>query len=390
MQGIPSGIKSETFLDVRFPTLLIIDDLMKNATGDDDVCELFTEGAHHRNLSVICMLQNIFYKAKGTRTMNLNSQYLVLFKNPRDIQQIAFLARQMYASDWKKFLETYKEAVNKPYGYLLVDLKQDTPESQRLKTDIFTTQQKNLQDYKRSDWKGFCQLLAEPQSVNMENTVAYQTLPNACMIPPVAQRTYPLRPGYMADQSNDKYISEQTMNPLSCIDCGGLFATPFDLQRHVKRGCPMDQDISDTEGKDEEALDTEDDDDSGFNDIVNKVFEKNQDLFERKVQNLMDSENISEKDARAEVKELMLPRDRSLFLKEYTKVLEDEFKLRKSPLHREIKRDIDELMNEESLKTSLAISRVLNQRKRKFDELLEADDSDSEQDEESDNDDETQ
>ena len=100
----------------------------------------------------------------------------------------------------------------------------------------------------------------------------------------------------------------------------------------------------------------------------------------------MDSEHISEKEARTEAKELMLPRDRSLFLKEYKKVLENELKLRQSPLHREIKKDIDELINEKSLKTSLAISRVLNRRKRKFDELLKADDSDSEQDDESEDD----
>ena len=384
-QGIPSGIKNETFFDVRFPTLIIIDDLMKNATGDDDVCELFTEGAHHRNLSVICLLQNMFYKAKGTRTMNLNSQYLVLFKNPRDIQQIAFLARQMYASDWKKFLEAYKEAVSKPFGYLLVDLKQETPESLRLKTEIFGSQMENPGVYKRNHLTRFCQLAAKPRGVNMENTIAQQTLPNPDIISPVTQRIYPVRPGYMSDQSYRTDMVEQTMNPLSCIDCGGLFATPFDLQRHVKRVCPMDQDTSDVDIENEETSD-EEDDNSGFNDLVNKVLDKNQDQFQKKIQKLMDSEHISEKEARTEAKELMLPRDKSLFLKEYKKVLENELKLRQSPLHREIKKDIDELINEESLKTSLAISRVLNKRKRKFDELLKADDSDSEQDDESEDD----
>ena len=86
IEGIPSNVKENTFLDTRFPTLIISDDLMKNATSDEDVCDLFTEGAHHRNLSVVCLLQNIFYKAKGMRTMSLNCQYLVVFKNPRDIQ----------------------------------------------------------------------------------------------------------------------------------------------------------------------------------------------------------------------------------------------------------------------------------------------------------------
>ena len=31
----------------------------------------------------------------------------------------------------------YDRATRKPYGYLFVDLKQDTPDDQRLKTDLF-------------------------------------------------------------------------------------------------------------------------------------------------------------------------------------------------------------------------------------------------------------
>jgi hypothetical protein len=69
--------------------------------------------------------------------MSLNTQYMVLFKNPRDQQQIAVLARQMYPHNSDRMLQIYKEATQEPYGYLLVDLKPETPESERLKTDIF-------------------------------------------------------------------------------------------------------------------------------------------------------------------------------------------------------------------------------------------------------------
>ena len=53
MEEIPPNMKEETVFDTRFPTLIIIDDLMKSATTDEDVCDLFTEGAHHRNLNLI-------------------------------------------------------------------------------------------------------------------------------------------------------------------------------------------------------------------------------------------------------------------------------------------------------------------------------------------------
>ena len=85
---------------------------MKDATQDKEICELFTEGAHHRNLSVICIMQNLFNKGKENRTMSLNSQYIILFKNPRDRQHIAILARQMYPGNASKPLKAYEKAVS--------------------------------------------------------------------------------------------------------------------------------------------------------------------------------------------------------------------------------------------------------------------------------------
>ena len=79
------------------------------------------------------MLQNLYYKGKENRTMSLNSSYLVMFKNPRDQQQVAVLARQMYPNRPQHFMAEYDMATRKPYGYLFVDLKQDTPDDQRLK-----------------------------------------------------------------------------------------------------------------------------------------------------------------------------------------------------------------------------------------------------------------
>jgi hypothetical protein len=84
VQGIPPTIKRDDFFDTRYPTLFIIDDLMKDATQSTDICELYTEGSNHRNLSVISLLQNLYYRGKEMRTMSLNTHYMVLFKNPRD------------------------------------------------------------------------------------------------------------------------------------------------------------------------------------------------------------------------------------------------------------------------------------------------------------------
>ena len=55
------GIFRDTDFDTSQPTLLIMDDQMREGTQSGDVCDLFTEGSHHRNVSVICMLQNLYY-----------------------------------------------------------------------------------------------------------------------------------------------------------------------------------------------------------------------------------------------------------------------------------------------------------------------------------------
>ena len=116
-------------------TLIVVDDLM--AETDDRITKLFTKASHHRDISVVYIVQNLFGKNKEHRTISLNAQYMVLFKNPRDASQITHLAKQMYPKHIKYVQEAFGDATSAPYGYLLVDLKQDTPEHLRLRTSIF-------------------------------------------------------------------------------------------------------------------------------------------------------------------------------------------------------------------------------------------------------------
>ena len=71
------------------------------------------------------------------RTSTLNTNYLVLYKTPRDRNQVAILGRQMYPAKWKAFLEAFEHATQNPYTYLVVDLLPDTPEEYRLRGNIF-------------------------------------------------------------------------------------------------------------------------------------------------------------------------------------------------------------------------------------------------------------
>ena len=53
---------------------------------------------------------------------------MVVFKNPRDASHMSHLARQMYPGRVKFVQDALKEVTSVTYGYLLVNLKQNTSE----------------------------------------------------------------------------------------------------------------------------------------------------------------------------------------------------------------------------------------------------------------------
>jgi hypothetical protein len=62
---------------------------------------------------------------------------MVLFKNLTDVSQIMALAHQMYPRRTHIFLEAFARATVKPHGYMVIDMKQNTPDILGLRTFIF-------------------------------------------------------------------------------------------------------------------------------------------------------------------------------------------------------------------------------------------------------------
>ena len=112
--------------------LFIIDDLMDDTNRK--VSQLFTRGSHHKNLSVILVLQNLFQHNKELRTISLNTHYVILFKNPRDVSVVNHFARQVSPGCTKFLQEAYMDATSKPYGYLLFDFTPHADERVRYRT----------------------------------------------------------------------------------------------------------------------------------------------------------------------------------------------------------------------------------------------------------------
>jgi hypothetical protein len=114
---------------------------MSQCSNDPRVADLFTRGSHHRGVSVLYLTQNLFPPGKLSRTISLNSHYMMVFRNPRDSLGITTLAKQMFPKNSDYLLEAFRDATAKPYSYLLIDCHQLTPEEMRLRTNIFPGEQ---------------------------------------------------------------------------------------------------------------------------------------------------------------------------------------------------------------------------------------------------------
>jgi hypothetical protein len=133
------GVNPELKFNPKINNFLVLDDLMTDVTSSQEVANYFTRGSHHQNLSVFLLTQNMFQNGAYARTININSNYIVCFKSPRDKLQIQTLDRQMYPGECGTLLDAYNKATLRPHGYICIDLKQDIEDLFRLKSNLNPT-----------------------------------------------------------------------------------------------------------------------------------------------------------------------------------------------------------------------------------------------------------
>lgn len=113
--------------------LLIFDDSCEEISRSKQFEKIATAG-RHKNLHCIYIKHNLFHKSPIGRDAELQNTHLILFKSPRDVQQIKILAKQLGLG--KELINWYNDATSKPFGHLLIDLNSRTPDSLRYATDI--------------------------------------------------------------------------------------------------------------------------------------------------------------------------------------------------------------------------------------------------------------
>ena len=130
IEGIPTDC---TFMFGQGHNLVCFDDLQDKI--NQNVVNIFTKDSHHRNLSCVLVLQNLFLDSKLCRTIALNSHYTVLFRNPRAASQYRILASQ---TGHKHLIAAFEDVMKRDkFGYLLIDSSPHGHPDYRLRTRIF-------------------------------------------------------------------------------------------------------------------------------------------------------------------------------------------------------------------------------------------------------------
>lgn len=135
VRGLPDDF--EDYMDPNKKLLFVIDDLMQNAVDSTAVTDLFCNKVQHAKVSVILLIQNLFYHGRERTTLVRCAHYLTVFRNPMDNSIPLYLAQKLMPLNKALFMRMFDEATSKPHGYLFCDGKQDTPNQARFRTDLF-------------------------------------------------------------------------------------------------------------------------------------------------------------------------------------------------------------------------------------------------------------
>ncbi len=134
------GLHPATFIDelssAKDHQILVIDDLMSAVCSSAEMVQLYTVKCHHRNITTITIQHSLYSLSKHSRTLSLNVNYFIIFKNYRDLQQMKFFAKQLFPDRVNYIMASYAMTTKDRYGYLVIDLHPQSDKKYQLRTHI--------------------------------------------------------------------------------------------------------------------------------------------------------------------------------------------------------------------------------------------------------------
>ncbi len=437
VEGLPINLDAG-FFDRDIANLMIVDDMMTDITKDNRLTHLYTRGSHHENLSVICLLQNLYYK--NTQTMRRNSHYLVLFDMPMDKTQVRTMSHQMFPSSPYHLLQTYDKAVSKPYGYLVVVSKPNIKQHDRLKTDIFHDDVPKAAEKPQTESKR-----KTDEDLNAISLLAKKSFVEGDLVSKISdlarntEKDRPMHGQGSLGECNDLLeqlggyrikCKEEDDEPMVNRPKYRLVEIPgedYGGREKVGRAYQNEAEIqneagdnpinsSDNEEDGQSSTDSESDnmhackhcgslfegkynltqheqncpnkrweddqepfENDGFKYIRQKARERNEDEWLEKV-NKYEDQGMSSTDAERKAEEKMETKDKKAFLKIYENLVRLQVQLDQCQLHLELLDHVKELMDITDLKVEQAVKRAVAKKRRDLETVMDVDDEDDKKD----------
>ena len=125
----------EQVKEIDEPALIIFDDML-NSPNLKVIAQLFTVHGRHMNMCLAFLSQRLFNNNEHFRQISQNSDYMCIFKNPRNSMDVRNMAMQITPKTLD-LLHMYTKATKKPYSYIFIDLTQECIPQLRYRSGIF-------------------------------------------------------------------------------------------------------------------------------------------------------------------------------------------------------------------------------------------------------------
>lgn len=116
-------------------SLIVFDDLINSKTLKE-IANLFVVDGRHMKMSMIFLSQRLFVNDEYFRQISGNCDYFCIFKNPRKVNEVRELAKQLTPGGLE-LLNIYAMATKDPYSYLFINLTQECPDNIKFTSHFF-------------------------------------------------------------------------------------------------------------------------------------------------------------------------------------------------------------------------------------------------------------
>lgn len=113
--------------------MFVIDDFLNEI--NKSLVEIICVSSRHLKVSCLILNQNLFGSNANLRQISLNVKYIHILKNPRELSQFQYLARQIRPGDYRWLINAFHEATKKPFSCFVIDLTQAMDDSFRFRSN---------------------------------------------------------------------------------------------------------------------------------------------------------------------------------------------------------------------------------------------------------------